>query len=128
MESHNGSLASNWATDASQDMHWTIRLELEIARIFTLAQKTTSSHRKNITHMRNVMVCCLERRSPFEPSEGGRKAEKVFCMTFMKLLSRVLVVHKKEIAGDRVLRFVDAFLVLLADLGPPPFLSGFIFC
>ncbi|RPA81840.1 hypothetical protein BJ508DRAFT_107527 [Ascobolus immersus RN42] len=101
--------------DGVGNMHWTKILEAEVGRIFTLAQKTTSSHRKNVTQLRNIMECCLNGRQPFELSEGGRRAEKIFCMTFMKLLSRALIVPKKEVAGDRVLRFVDSFLMLMVD-------------
>lgn len=51
--------------------------------------------------------------------QGGQRGEKAFLREFVKFLSRVLVVKKSEIVGDRCLRFTDLFVRGLLEKGEP---------
>lgn len=94
-------------------------LQTAVSQLFQAAQKTTSSHRKLTTQLRSIHQGCFQGTGVYEEFGGGRSGEKAFCKEFMRVLSRVLVIPKKELVGDRCMRFADSFVKLLLEKDPP---------
>lgn len=94
-------------------------LQTAIAGVFAAAQKTTAGHRKLVINLRSTFEQCLNGTGVVGTTipSGKYKGEKAFVNEFCRFLSRVLVVKKSEVVGDRCLRFADLFVRGILDKG-----------
>ncbi|RVD88009.1 uncharacterized protein DFL_002209 [Arthrobotrys flagrans] len=76
-------------------------LQKAIQTSFSSAQGSTATHRKLVVALRATQEKC---------AKEGMRAEKAFCVEFVRCLNRALVVKKGEAVGDRILRFCDSFV------------------
>jgi condensin complex subunit 3 len=86
-------------------------------QVFSDAQKTTATQRKLVVTLRKIQeACCFE--PPVNPKKGKKGQEEEhedfdedeFNHEVVRTVLRVMNVKKSEPAGDRVIRFLCAFL------------------
>lgn len=92
-------------------------LRTQIVQVFKDAQKTTATQRKLVVNLRKIQeVCCFE---PPATSKAGKTShqeelgdfdEEEFNNEVTRNVLRVMNVKKGEPVGDRVIRFICAFL------------------
>ncbi|KAJ4348936.1 chromosome condensation complex Condensin, subunit G [Ascochyta clinopodiicola] len=92
-------------------------LRTHMVHIFSDAQKTTATQRKLVVNLRKIQEACC-----FEPLDTAKQSNKAleeelqdfdgddFNHELMRNLLRVMNVKKSEPVGDRVIRFLCAFL------------------
>jgi condensin complex subunit 3 len=97
-------------------------LRIKICQAFSDAQRTTATQRKLIVTLRKIQeACCYE---PPETPKKGKKGqdeeredfdEEHFNTEVVRCVQRVMCVKKSEAEGDRVIRFLCAFLAYASD-------------
>jgi condensin complex subunit 3 len=101
--------------------------------MFTDAQRSTTAHRKLVVRLRKLQEgCCgLRPKSEKKGKKGKAKgeddgvvnmdeaAEKEFNTEVSRCVIRVLGVKKTEPVGDRIIRFLGAFLRSASEKGMP---------
>ena len=97
-------------------------LRTRIVQVFGDAQKTTATQRKLVVTLRKIQEeCCFE---PPPTTKRGKKGqedehedfdEDDFSHELVRNVLRVMNVKKSEAAGDRVIRFLAAFLKHAAE-------------
>ncbi|KAJ5114104.1 hypothetical protein N7456_002638 [Penicillium angulare] len=98
-------------------------LRRDVCAIFGDAQRSTTGHRKLVVRLRKLQEHCAgisqknkkgkdqtEEPEKVVISEEETIPEKEFNVEFGRCMLRILTVKKSEPAGDRVVRFMDAFL------------------
>ncbi|KAF2626650.1 hypothetical protein BU25DRAFT_411625 [Macroventuria anomochaeta] len=92
-------------------------LRTQIVQVFSDAQKTTATQRKLVVTLRKIQeACCFEPPVSSKKGKKGREEEHEdfdedeFNHEVVRSVLRVLNVKKSEPAGDRVIRFLCAFL------------------
>ena len=74
--------------------------------IFQDCQKSAATHRRNIVALRKIQQQLMKH---------GRKGEIEFNNSFVACLKKVLPVKKTEVAGNRVVKFIESYLKDLAE-------------
>lgn len=106
------------------------RLRSNVVEIFADAQRSTTGHRKLVVRLRKIQEVCSGIRTTNKADQQGDKdsqqhaeefgenapvagarAEKEFNAEISRCLLRVLPVKRTEGAGDRVIKFLAAFLM-----------------
>ncbi|KAI5288293.1 hypothetical protein KEM54_005321 [Ascosphaera aggregata] len=106
------------------------RLRPSVVEIFGDAQRSTTGHRKLVVRLRKIQEICSGLKSTSNAKQGGNKddknpnesfgedsalsgvqAEREFNAELSRCLLRVLPVKRTEAAGDRVVKFLAAFLI-----------------
>lgn len=84
--------------------------------IFDQAQHTTANHRKNIVSLRKIQETCA---SVVEETPKGTKlvGEKAFNIFFVGMLNRVMPIKKGVAVGDRIVKFVAAYVAYTTEQG-----------
>ncbi|KAI5306551.1 hypothetical protein KEM56_000315 [Ascosphaera pollenicola] len=98
------------------------RLRSSVVEIFADAQRSTTGHRKLVIRLRKIQEVCSGVRAANKADQhgddfdenasvGGAQAEKEFNAEISRCLLRVLPVKRTEGAGDKVIKFLAAFLM-----------------
>ena len=91
-------------------------LRTEIVQVFSDAQKTTATQRKLVVTLRKIQEACCFEPPPTKKGKKGQEEEYQdfeeddFNQEVVRTVLRVMNVKKSEPAGDRVIRFLCAFL------------------
>ncbi|KAJ5669842.1 hypothetical protein N7462_010912 [Penicillium macrosclerotiorum] len=101
-------------------------LRRDVCAIFADAQRSTTGHRKLVVRLRKLQEICSgivqrnKKNKDQEPEEivipeEQTPAEQEFNVEVGRCILRILPIKKSEPVGDRVLRFLDAFLAHALD-------------
>jgi condensin complex subunit 3 len=89
-----------------------------IPPIFSQAQQSLASHKKNIVAIRKIQVQCSKL---IEEHPNGRSlkliGEKAFNAMFTDMVGRVLTVKKGVTVADRIVQFVGKYVAYTTEQG-----------
>ena len=88
----------------------TSTLRTQICNVFSDAQRSIFGHRKLLVGLRKIQEACYY--EPILPDKPNRTAfnENDFNMEITRCVIRLLGVKRSEVIGDRMIRFLGAFL------------------
>ena len=105
------------STDIPEEGYSTILRE-QICAIFSQAYRFSTGTRKLIVGLRKIQeACCYEPAQPRKNASGQEFGEEEFNAEIVRCVVRVLQVKKSEAAGDRLVKFLGAFLKFAGESG-----------
>ena len=94
------------------------RLREEVCNLFNDAQKATTGHRKLVVGLRKVQEACIYKsKGSVQTHRLNDFNEEDFNFEYMRCVIRVTSVKKAEIVGDRLVKYVAAFLKYASEKG-----------
>ena len=102
----------------------TSTLRTQICNVFSDAQVSAVGHRKLLVRLRKIQEACYY--EPTDPDKPSRQAftENDFNAEIARCVVRLMGVKRSEVIGDRMIRFMGAFLRLATEKGRELLLRG----
>ena len=95
------------------------QLRQVISNLFSDAQKAFAGHRKLVVGLRKTQEACVYETPAGDKSRTLRDAfdEEDFNFEFSRCVLRLMSIRRAEVVGDRLIKFVAAFLKCASDKG-----------
>ena len=99
-------------------------LRTQICHVFSDAQRSAVGHRKLLVGLRKIQEACFY--EPTQPDKPSRQAfyENDFNVEIARCVIRLMGVKRSEVIGDRMIRFLGAFLRHATEKGRELLLCG----